>query len=197
MVPAPVPNRQHFRDTLAAVAAKARQVLPQAVNGRLESAVKLVLLDEITVLDDGRIAVGSCSDPAKQYLLEGTRCDCKDYEHAPDHWCKHRIAAGLHKRVKEMLKAEAPQTAEVDSHYANQPPLPEAPSSINFQAQIGAFQVQITLRDSDEARLLARLDTLLKNGKVQPLPKPAPRQKAAYRPQQDRYVRRDFRNQGR
>ena len=36
--------RQTFRDVVAQVAAKARAKLPEAVNGRIESAVKLVLV---------------------------------------------------------------------------------------------------------------------------------------------------------
>ena len=41
---APPTARQTFRDVVAQVAAKARAKLPEAVNGRIESAVKLVLV---------------------------------------------------------------------------------------------------------------------------------------------------------
>jgi hypothetical protein len=37
----------------------------------------------------------------------------------------------------------------------------EAPASLNFLTIIAGRQVQITLRDTDETRLLARLETLL------------------------------------
>ena len=41
------PARQTFRETVAQVAEKARARLPQAVNGRIESAVQLVLLQDV------------------------------------------------------------------------------------------------------------------------------------------------------
>jgi hypothetical protein len=37
----------------------------------------------------------------------------------------------------------------------------EAPASVNFHTTLAGRQVQITLRDTDETRLLARLETLL------------------------------------
>jgi hypothetical protein len=36
-------TRTHYREVLAQVAAKAKAKLPQAVNGRIDAAVKLVL----------------------------------------------------------------------------------------------------------------------------------------------------------
>ena len=46
---------------------------------------------------------------------------------------------------------------------------------MNFKAMIGGFETQITLRDADESRLLARLEALLKDQRIRPIPKPAPR----------------------
>jgi hypothetical protein len=40
-------------------------------------------------------------------------------------------------------------------------PLSEAPASVNVHLQLAGRQVQLTLRDSDEGRLLARLDAVL------------------------------------
>ena len=40
-------------------------------------------------------------------------------------------------------------------------PLPEAPASVNVRFELGGREVQLTLRDSDEGRLLARLDVIL------------------------------------
>src|SRR2546428_36537 len=39
--------------------------------------------------------------------------------------------------------------------------LPEAPASVNVHLELAGRQVQLTLRDSDEGRLLARLDAIL------------------------------------
>jgi hypothetical protein len=99
------PDRQTFRQLVADVAARAKEKLPAAVNGRVESAVRLVLMGDVRPLEDGSIEVDSCSDPAKTYRLEGTTCTCQDFQHgkAPGNWCQHRIAAGIHKRVGELL----------------------------------------------------------------------------------------------
>src|SRR5215831_20701720 len=40
-------------------------------------------------------------------------------------------------------------------------PLPEAPASVNVHLELAGRQVQLTLRDSDEGRLLQRLDAVL------------------------------------
>ena len=44
---------------------------------------------------------------------------------------------------------------------AGPPALPEAPASCNVYVMIGGHKVQVTLRDHDEHRMLARLQTLL------------------------------------
>ena len=97
--------RQTFRALVAEIAAKAKATLPQAVNGRIESAVKLVLSQDVEPQADGSILVGSSSDPLKQYRLEGTSCTCQDFERgqAPDGWCQHRLAAGIAKRAQQLL----------------------------------------------------------------------------------------------
>jgi hypothetical protein len=151
-------DRQQYRELVATVAAKAKAILPQEVNGRVESAAKLVLNHDVEVLTDGSIQVGSSSDPARVYLLVGTTCDCQDFKHAqaPQGWCQHRIAAGIDKRVRELLAAlPAPPIA------APTVPLPEAPASVNVRVVVAGYEVQWTLRDTDETRLAGRLAALL------------------------------------
>ena len=41
------------------------------------------------------------------------------------------------------------------------PALPEAPASCNVYVTLGGHKVQVTLRDTDEARMLARLAVVL------------------------------------
>jgi hypothetical protein len=84
-------DRQTFRETVAQIADKARAKLPQAVNGRIESAVKLVLVGDVMPQADGSILVGSSSDAMKSYLLTGSTCECQDFTRgqAPDGWCQH------------------------------------------------------------------------------------------------------------
>jgi hypothetical protein len=110
MAPTLTPDRQTFRALVADVAARAKARLPEAVNGRIESAVKLVLVQDVTPQDDGSILVGSSSDPLKTYRLVGPTCECQDFTRgqAPGGWCQHCIAAGIQKRVGELLAAQEP-----------------------------------------------------------------------------------------
>jgi hypothetical protein len=112
MTPPCPTDRAAFRSLVAEVAARAKAILPQAVNGRVESAVKLVLQGDVERLADGTVRVSSLSEPLKSYLLVGHACDCQDFAYgkAPQGWCQHRIAAAVHKRVGELL----PQTPDQD-----------------------------------------------------------------------------------
>jgi hypothetical protein len=173
-----------FRETVALVAARAKEKLPEAVNGRIEGAVKLVLSHDVAVLEDGTIEVGSSTDALKVYHLIGVTCDCKDFTDgkAPGGWCRHRIAAGIDKRVRELLPLAPPvepwpdndtppqsppvETAALPAGVsptatATPAPLPEAPASVNVRVTTQGREVQWTLRDSDEARLAQRLEKLL------------------------------------
>jgi hypothetical protein len=156
MAPTLTPDRQTFRATVAQVAERAKAILPQEVNGRLEGAVALVLQGDVWPQDDGSIQVGSCTDPAKVYRLVGATCECKDFTDgkAPQGWCRHRIAAGLHRRIREILPIQA---GAVPAPQA----LPEAPASVNVRLTIAGRDCQLTLRDHDEVRLLARLEEVL------------------------------------
>jgi hypothetical protein len=181
MAPTFTPDRQTFRALVADVAARAKARLPESVNGRIESAVKLVLQGDVLFCDDGTIEVGS-SDPTRSYKLVGTACTCTDFTSgkAPDGWCKHRTAAGIAKRVGEVLAAQAPQEgtvapqATVDtSGQATAPQgLGEAPASANVRVQMCGREVQLTLRDTDETRLLERLTAVLAQFPVEPKPQP-------------------------
>ena len=169
----PLTARQTFRETVAAVAEKAKAALPTAINGRLEAATKLVLLHDVMPQADGSILVGSSSDAMKSYLLTGQSCECQDFTRgqAPDGWCQHRIAAGIHKRVGELLPPQpvVPDILEPwpDNDVEEPPPapvpqpLPEAPASCNVYVMISGHKVQVTLRDGDEQRMLDRLQILL------------------------------------
>ena len=104
--------RQTFRDVLAQAAEQARALLPASTNGRIESAVKLVLSGDVFFCDDGTVQVGG-SDPTRYYRLVGSTCTCTDFvqEKAPQGMCKHRIAANLHKSVERVLARRAePET---------------------------------------------------------------------------------------
>src|SRR5262245_47008312 len=184
------PTRQIWRDAVAEIAEKAKATLPEC-NGRVDSAVKIVLAGDVEILPDGTARIASQSNCITKYFVVNGECECKDYPKAPSHWCKHRIAAGLAKRASALTKQRleqvhaasngttTPAPEQVDQAPVAVPPqepvatpaLPEAPASVNFHTTIAGRQIQITLRDTDETRLLARLETLLQRFPVVEEPK--------------------------
>jgi hypothetical protein len=198
-------DRTAFRNVVAQVAEKAKARLPQAVNGRIESAVKLVLVQDVTPQADGSILVGSSTDPLKVYRLVGTSCECVDFTRgqAPGGWCQHRIAAGIARRVQELLPPDptpvvqvpvepwpdndpeelqtgeeptAPPRTTRDTSPAPGTPtgLPEARCSLNVHMVIDGVPVQMTLRGHEEREVLARLKAVLEQ-----YPQPQPPAQAA------------------
>ena len=124
----------------------------------------MVLAGDVELLPDGTANVGSASDSETIYHVNGS-CPCADFPRAPEHQCKHRLAYGIHKRAMTLT------TQRLDAKTVPAPPcppppppagaLPEAPASVNCYLTVGGRQCQVTLRDTDETRLLARLDALL------------------------------------
>ena len=97
--------RQSWRDAVAAIAAKAKQTLPDCA-GRVDRAVAIVLNHEVELMEDGQAKVASQSNGKVVYYVVNGACPCKDYEKAPSHWCKHRIAAGLYKRATALVQRQ-------------------------------------------------------------------------------------------
>jgi hypothetical protein len=95
---------------------------------------------------------------------------------APQGLCKHRLGAAIYKRATTLAKQRLEQldsnrnghqvtTQPTEASKAEAPvanALPEAPASCNVYVTVAGRKVQMTLRDSDEQRLLARLEALLK-----------------------------------
>jgi hypothetical protein len=119
--------------------------------------------------------VASQSNGQTAYHIVNGSCDCKDYPKAPSNWCKHRIAAGIQKRAYALAKAKLVQLDNANNGTSEPPAespqgqpqgetvstLPEAPASANVHITLVGRRVQVTLRDSDEQRLLERLEALL------------------------------------
>jgi hypothetical protein len=170
-------TRRVWREAVAEIAERAKQTLPDCA-GRVDKAVAIVLAGDVELLADGKAQVASQSNGTTEYTVCNGTCECKDFPRAPSGWCKHRIAAGILKRAQTAVQtklsagtngqAEAVQTpAQSEAPAA---PLPEAPASVNVHLTIGGRQVQLTLRDSDESRLLARLDAVLQRFPVEAKP---------------------------
>ncbi len=163
------PARAAWRAAVADIADKARAKLPEC-NGRVDSAVKIVLAGDVELLADSTAKVAGQSNGTTAYHVVNGHCDCRDYEKAPHNFCKHRLSAAIARRAQALGKAKVadthgqaepstqPTPAQPDAPTA---PLPEAPASVNVRPEVAGREVQLTLRDSDEGRLLARLDAIL------------------------------------
>src|ERR1700704_2080722 len=198
------PARTAFREAVAEIAEKAKITLPDCI-GRVDSAVKIVLNGDVELFPDGTAKVASQSNGTTKYFIVNGECTCKDYPKAPSFWCKHRISAGLAKRARTLAKTklkkqshgisngttqpateqlqvqpepvDAPVEAPVESQaVVSSVALPEAPASVNCHIVLEGRQIQVTLRDTDETRLLARLATLLQQYPVAQPPTEPPTQ---------------------
>jgi hypothetical protein len=181
----PLTDRQTFRETVAQVAARAHEKLPQC-HGRIDSAVKLVLAGDVELVPGGGARVASRSDAQVTYHTVNGHCDCKDFPRAPEGLCAHRLAYGIMRRASELVPPSPPVETEplpapVMLPAAPATALPEAPASVNCHITLEGRQVQLTLRDTDETRLLARLAALLKQ-----YPAPAPSTKPSPTPGPDK-----------
>jgi hypothetical protein len=120
MAVAPRTARQAWCAKVQQIAERARQTLP-ACNGRIDAAVKMVLAGDVELLPDGHARVQSQSKGETVYRLVNGACNCKDFEHAPSHWCKHRIAAGIAKRAGLPPVAPAHEPPPQDETHAAEP----------------------------------------------------------------------------
>ena len=164
------PARTAWREAVSEIAAKAKATLPEC-NGRVEKAVQIVLNGDVELLEGGKAKVASQSNGTTQYFVVNGTCECRDFAKAPSGWCKHRIAAGMAKRAYPLAKAKLEAGANGQTTPASQPApaqpsaptvsLPEAPASCNVYVTLAGRKVQVTIRDSDEQRMLARLEALL------------------------------------
>jgi hypothetical protein len=162
------PTRKAWREAVAEIADKAKAKLPEC-SGRVDSAVKIVLAGDVELLADGTARVASQSRGTTMYHIVNGHCDCRDYEKAPHQFCKHRLSAAIARRAQELTKTKLGNTngqteapGQPEQPETLRAPLPEAPASVNCHITIEGRQVQVTLRDSDENRLLGRLAALLR-----------------------------------
>src|ERR1043166_1042092 len=102
--------RTAWREAVAEIAEKAKATLPDCT-GRVDRAVAIVLNHDVELLEDGQAKVASQSNGQVVYHLVNGACTCKDYAKAPSNWCKHRIAAGLHKRATALVQRKLTQHA--------------------------------------------------------------------------------------
>ena len=138
-----------YREAVLQVAERAKNALPLSVS-RIEKAVTLCLNGHVEVVD-GKYRVASQQDGKTVYHLVNGTCTCQDFTSGKAQgWCKHRLAGNIYRKALEMIKAQEP----VATHG-------EAPCSVNTRLTLGGREIQLTLRDTSESRLLARLADVL------------------------------------
>ena len=168
------PARVTFREAVLQVADKAKAVLP-ANASRIDKAIALTLNGHVEIVN-GHARVASQLDGKTTYHQVNGTCTCQDYTQAkaPNGFCKHRLAHGLYRRAMELVHVQEPVVAAQPAPAeTTQVPVQhtEAPASVNFHTTLAGRQIQITLRDTDETRLLVRLETLLQRFPVVEEPK--------------------------
>src|SRR5712691_622140 len=159
------PARVAFRTAVLHVADKAKAVLPDNTS-RIDKAITLVLNGFVEIVD-GKCRVASQTNGKTIYHQVNGTCTCQDFTQgkAPNGFCKHRLAHGLYRRAMELVQGQEPAVEAQPAVTAETVEVPvqhtEAPASVNFHTILAGRQIQITLRDTDETRLLERLETLL------------------------------------
>jgi hypothetical protein len=160
------PARAAWRAAVTEIAAKAKAKLPEC-NGRVDSAVKIVLAGDVELLADGTARVASQSNGTTAYHVVNGHCDCRDYEKAPHNFCKHRLASAIVRRAQDLVAGKLADTqseqmpaGEAQVWRSNTPPapLPEAPVSITLKGMIHGQEVMVTLRGVDFASVKAQVE---------------------------------------
>lgn len=157
---------QAFRDHARLEAGRATDKLGVEFHSRIAKGLDILLRGAVEHHGGGDFVVNGDSD--RSYDIAIWQCSCPDGSRAPvlpdgKIGCKHVFAALLWvKALKAMQK-------DVDEERAREaaPTLPEAPASANCFVEMHGRRVQITLRDIDEDRLIARMDHLMARYPVQ------------------------------
>src|SRR5713101_7323679 len=84
--------------------------------------------EAVTAGDVELLAYGTARDASQSngqtiYHIVNGHCDCRDYEKAPDQWCKHRLAHAIAKRAYPVAKAKL----DAGTNGQATPAQPEAP----------------------------------------------------------------------
>src|SRR5438552_17526655 len=124
------PARAAWRAAVADIAIKAKETLPEC-NGRVDKAVAIVLNGDVELLEGGKAKVASQSNGTTVYHVVNGECTCKDFPKAPSGWCKHRIAAGLAKRVAARVRAPLDAPANGQATAPSQPTSPQASPTVS------------------------------------------------------------------
>ena len=158
-----------FLDTLRTEVARMQVTHPER-EAELARAHALILHGMVVPSpDDPEMGQVLSSDGHKVYHVNGV-CDCDAGQHGRG--CKHVHGWRLYQYIQRKLDAQARQTAQepvsppqttgdTSAAVVASTTLPEAPASVNCHILLAGRQIQLTLRDTDETRLLQRLAAVL------------------------------------
>jgi hypothetical protein len=162
-----------FLQVLTSEVARMQTAHPER-EGELARAHALITLGMVTPSpDDPQTGQVLSSDLNTVYHVNGV-CDCDAGQHGRG--CKHVHGWRLYQYVQKKLDAQTQEPQDITAGSNISPagqPLPEAPASVNCHLTIAGRQVQLTLRDTDEARVLARLQAVLARYPVEAQPQAA------------------------
>ena len=82
--------------------------LPVALHGRVERATGLVLARASGSRGGWPHLPGARQRWPAVVLCQRQSCPCEDHQRAPEHLCKHRLAAGIYLRASELLREGLP-----------------------------------------------------------------------------------------
>jgi hypothetical protein len=112
------------------------------------------------------------SDGSRLHHVNGV-CSCQAGQHGKA--CKHIQAWKLYRYIAGKVAERKPDQGD-NYHLETPPQHHEAPASVNLKVLLHGHEVMVTLRDSDEAILLSRLQVLLTRPDIRPVPgRPAAR----------------------
>jgi hypothetical protein len=163
---APTGKTLTFIDVLKHEVSRMQAAHPER-EGAIARASALITMGMVTPSpDDPALGLVLSSDNQTTYHVNGA-CDCPAGQRGKD--CKHVHGWKLYQYIQGKLDAQEPQEATSttrptpDTSGTSDAPtgLPEAPASVNVHLTISGRQVQLTLRDTSEERLLVRLQAVL------------------------------------
>jgi hypothetical protein len=156
----PEPTREEMEAMIEEENARLDAAKPEDIIAEVETVWHLADQDELAqrLVDAGRVQrhgdTWHVADAVVHDTAAGITCDCIGFVNQG--MCRHIRAAQLFQVAQpepEVLPEWKPEPIATA--------LPEAPASINAYIMLSGHKCQITLRDTDETRLMERMATLL------------------------------------
>lgn len=156
----PEPTREEIEAMVESENARLDDAQADESLAAADTAWHLADQDELAqrLVDAGRVqrhgATWRVADAVVRETAAGVTCDCIGFTNTG--MCRHIRAAQLFQAAQP-----APEGLPEWNHEPITPSLPEAPASVNVRFAFQGRDIQLTLRDLDESRLMERLAVVL------------------------------------